>query len=103
LLYSGALLVLAFSISPVWAILVFLLHGLVAGLIEPAERVAVARLAPIRTGRGFGVYQALAGAAALPAGLGFGWAYHAAGGPVALLTSAAAVAVIAPLWLRIGR
>ena len=29
----------------------------------------VARLAPVRTGRGFGIYHALTGGAALPAGL----------------------------------
>lgn len=103
LLYAVAVVVLAFSISAGWAIAVFLLHGLVAGLIEPAERVAVARLAPVRTGRGFGVFQGVAGAAALPAGLGFGWMYVAMGGPAALLTSAAILVVVAPLWLRIGR
>ncbi len=103
LLYAVAIVVLALAIPTGWAIAVFLLHGLVAGLIEPAERVAVARLAPVRTGRGFGVYQGIAGAAALPAGLGFGWLYHTSGGPAALLASAAVLAVIAPLWLRIGR
>ena len=36
--------------------------GLVAGLTEAAERALVARLAPVRTGRGFGVYHALTGA-----------------------------------------
>lgn len=103
LLYAAAVMVLAFSVSSTWAIAVFLLHGMVAGLIEPAERVAVARLAPIRTGRGFGVYQGLAGVVALPAGLGFGMVYRAAGGPAALLTSAAVLVVIAPLWLKVGR
>ena len=37
------------------AIAVFLVMGLVAGLTEVAERALVARLAPVRTGRGFGV------------------------------------------------
>ena len=32
----------------------FLALGLVAGLTESAERALVARLAPVRTGRGFG-------------------------------------------------
>ena len=54
----------------------FLVLGLVAGLTEGAERALVARLAPVRTGRGFGVYHALTGVAALPAGLGFGALYQ---------------------------
>lgn len=103
LLYAVSVVILAFSVSPAWATVVFLGHGLAAGLIEPAERIAVARLAPIRTGRGFGIYHGVAGAAALPAGLGFGWVYASVGGPAALLTSAALLVVIAPLWLRIGR
>ena len=54
----------------------FLALGLVAGLTESAERALVARLAPVRTGRGFGLYHALTGAAALPAGLLFGDDYQ---------------------------
>ncbi len=48
----------------------------------------MARLAPVRTGRGFGLYHALTGAAALPAGVLFGWLYQTAGGPLALRASA---------------
>ena len=36
------------------AVVVFLVLGAVAGLTESAERALVARLAPVRTGRGFG-------------------------------------------------
>jgi hypothetical protein len=75
----------------------------VAGLLEPAERVAITRLAPVRTGRGFGNYQGLAGLAALPAGLAFGLAYRNLGGPAALLGSALCLAIGVPLWLAAAR
>jgi dipeptide/tripeptide permease len=71
----------------------------VAGLTESAERAMVARLSPVRTGRGFGLYHALTGATALPAGLIFGWIYQSVGGPVALATSAAGMAAAVVLWL----
>jgi len=103
LLYAGALAALSAALGQAAALAVFLGHGLVAGLIEPAERVAIAKLAPVRTGRGFGNYQGLAGLAALPAGLAFGWAYRDAGGPAALMASAAVLALLMPVWLVAGR
>ena len=103
LLYAGAIAALSTAIGEVGALAVFLGHGLVAGLIEPAERVAVAKLAPVRTGRGFGNYQGLVGLAALPAGLAFGWIYTSRGGPAALLASAVALALLMPVWLVAGR
>ncbi len=103
LLYAGAIAALGTAIGEIGALAVFLIHGLVAGLVEPAERVAIARLAPVRTGRGFGNYQGLAGLAALPAGLGFGWMYTSMGGPAALLASAVALALLMPVWLVAGR
>ena len=93
---------LAQALSPGGAAAVFLLLGLVTGLTEAAERALIAVLAPIRTGRGFGSAQALAGLAALPAGLGFGLLYQQAGGPVALVASGAVVA-LAALVLAAGR
>ena len=59
----------------------------------------MARLAPVRTGRGFGLYHALTGAAALPAGLLFGAIYQVASGPTALLASAAGMALAVAAWL----
>jgi MFS family permease len=103
LLYAGAIGALSTGLGEAGALGVFLAHGLVAGLVEPAERVAVAKLAPVRTGRGFGNYQGLAGVAALPAGLLFGWAYSSLGGPAALLASAGALALLMPAWLVAGR
>jgi hypothetical protein len=72
-------------------------------LSEPAERVVVGKLAPVRTGRGFGDYQAVAGLAALPAGIAFGAVYKAGNGPSALLLSAAVLGAGALLWLWVGR
>lgn len=84
------------------AIGVFLLLGLVAGLTEPAERSMVARLAPKRTGRGFGAYHAVTGLAALPAAAGFGILYQQAGGNVALYASAGGMLVVTMLWLLVA-
>ncbi|HEV8195898.1 MAG TPA: MFS transporter [Gemmatimonadales bacterium] len=103
LLYAGAIAALSTGIGTVGALAVFLVHGLVAGLTEPAERVAVARLAPVRTGTGFGNYQGMAGVAALPAGLAFGGIYTAMGGAAALMVSASALALLMPVWLMVAR
>lgn len=103
LLYAAAIAALSAALGQAAALAVFLGHGLVAGLIEPAERVAIARLAPVRTGRGFGNFQGLAGLAALPAGLAFGWVYRDAGGPAALMASAALLALLMPVWLVAAR
>ena len=80
----------------------FLGYGLVAGVLEPAERVAVAKLAPVRTGRGFGTYQGLAGLAALPAGLLFGACYASLGGPAALFVSGGVLLLGVVLWLTVS-
>jgi MFS family permease len=102
LLYAGVAGALSTGLGVGAAIGVFLLYGVVAGLLEPAERVAITRLAPVRTGRGFGDYQGLAGLAALPAGLAFGLAYKNAGGPVALLVSAGCLVIGTLFWLGVG-
>jgi hypothetical protein len=79
----------------------FLALGLVAGLTESAERAMIARLSPVRTGRGFGLYHALTGATALPAGLIFGWIYQSVSGPAALASSAVGMVVAVALWLGV--
>ncbi len=92
---------LATELGVAGAIAVFLTLGLVAGLTEGPERALVARLAPVRTGRGFGVYHALTGLAALPAGLAFGLLYQELGPSQALLASAIGVAAAVVAWLVI--
>jgi MFS family permease len=101
--YIGFALLLASALHEIAALGVFLLFGLVAGLTEPAERVVVGKLAPVRTGRGFGDYQGLAGLAALPAGIAFGTVYKSVGGPAALLVSAALLTGTAVVWVWVGR
>lgn len=99
LLFAAVAVALGGRLAPAAAVGVFLLLGLVAGLTEAAERALVARLAPVRTGRGFGSYHALIGGAALPAGLAFGALYQRLGGPRALWASAAGMVLAVILWL----
>lgn len=80
----------------------FLAFGLVAGLTESAERALVARLAPTRTGRGFGAYHGLTGVAALPAALLFGALYQRLGASVALVSSAVAVMAAVVGWVGVA-
>jgi nitrate/nitrite transporter NarK len=100
-LFAAVAFLLGAKLSPGLAIAVFLALGLVAGLTEGAERSLVARLAPVRTGRGFGVYHALTGLAALPAGLVFGVIYQNRGGGQALTASAIGMAVATVAWLAV--
>jgi dipeptide/tripeptide permease len=102
LVFAAVVAALGLALGPSAAVATFLALGLVAGLTESAERAMVARLAPVRTGRGFGLYHALTGAAALPAGLLFGWLYQTAGGPVALAASAVGMAAAVAAWLIVS-
>ena len=103
LLFAAVAAALGGRPSPAAAVAVFLALGAVAGLTEAAERALVARLAPVRTGRGFGSYHALIGIAALPAGLAFGAVYQRLGGPRALWASAAGMVLAVGLWLIVTR
>jgi MFS family permease len=103
LLFALVALVLGTGLGPHAATGVFLTFGLVAGLTESGERAVVARLAPVRTGRGFGVYHALTGGAALPAGLLFGAIYQSRNGPAALWASAAGMVAAVLLWIMVSR
>ncbi len=103
LLFAAVAAMLARRPSPAAAVAVFLLMGVVAGLTEAAERSLVARLAPVRTGRGFGSYHALIGVASLPAGLVFGALYQRLGGGLALRVSAAGMVLAVGLWLLVTR
>jgi MFS family permease len=101
LLFAVVAFVLGMGLGPAGAIVLFLAFGLVAGLTESGERAIVARLAPVRTGRGFGVYHALTGGAALPAGLLFGAIYQSISGPTALWGSAAGMVAAVIVWLMV--
>jgi MFS family permease len=102
LVFAAVALALGLAHGPVTGVTAFLMLGLVAGLTESAERAMVVRLSPARTGRGFGLYHALTGLGALPAGVLFGWIYQAAGGPVALAVSAAGVLAGVGGWLAVS-
>jgi predicted MFS family arabinose efflux permease len=82
---------------------VFLALGTVAGLTESAERALVARLAPRRTGRGFGAYHGATGLAALPAALLFGALYQDYGATTALWASAGGMILAVLVWLVVAR
>jgi MFS family permease len=99
LVFAAVAAVLGMALTPSAAVVTFLALGFVAGLTESAERAMVARLSPVRTGRGFGVYHGLTGATALPAGLIFGWIYQSASGPAALAASAVGMAAAVVVWL----
>lgn len=101
LLFALVAAALALRLSPAGAVTAFLLLGTVAGLTEAAERALVAWLAPVRTGRGFGNYHALVGAAALPAGLAFGAFYQRLGGPAALRISAVGMLLAVGVWMGV--
>lgn len=103
LLFAAVALAFGTRLTPAAAVAVFLLLGPVAGLTESAERSLVARLAPVRTGRGFGIYHALIGLTALPGGLAFGALYQRAGGSAALWASAAGMLVAVCAWLLVTR
>jgi MFS family permease len=100
-LFAVVAYLLSANLSPGLSVAVFLALGLVAGLTEGAERSLVAHLAPVRTGRGFGVYHALTGLTALPAGLAFGAIYQKRGGGQALLASAIGMGVATVVWLSV--
>jgi MFS family permease len=102
LLFAGLAFALGRAVGPGSATALFLTLGLVAGLTESGERSLVSRLAPVRTGRGFGVYHALTGVAALPAGLIFGALYQSASGRAALWASAAGMVAAVLLWLMVS-
>ena len=102
ILFAVTALALAAALGPAEAIGLFLVLGLVAGLTESGERTVVARLAPVRTGRGFGSYHAMIGAAALPAGLAFGALYQSGGGRTALWASGAGMLLAVIIWLIVS-
>ncbi len=102
LLFAGAIGAMGLEAGAVAVTSAFLVFGLVAGLTEAAERALVARLAPARTGRGFGAYHGLTGLAALPAALVFGELYQRAGSATALAASAGAVIVATAAWVAVS-
>jgi MFS-type transporter involved in bile tolerance (Atg22 family) len=104
LVYATVCFGLATSEGPVAAALWLLAFGLVAGGTESPERAVVAAAAgPGARGRGFGLYHAALGVAALPGGLLLGAIYAARGGGPALVMSGAAAVLLGALGLSTVR
>lgn len=101
--YAASVFALGQRLTPGVAIAVFMLHGIAGGVVEPAERVAVARVAGARRGRAFGTYQSMAGIGALATGVGYGWLYQVRGGAVCLAVAAVGSAVAAAAWVVTAR
>ena len=102
LLFAAAIAAMGLEDGAAGVTAAFLVFGLVAGLTEAAERTLVARLAPAKTGRGFGAYHGLTGFAALPAAVLFGALYQRLGASIALVASAGAVLVATAGWLAVS-
>lgn len=85
----------------------FVFYAVFIGLAEPTQRAVVKELAPPEArGRAYGLYNALEGLAALPAGLWMGAVWDAQGAGWALgagAVTAALAAVGLGLWRRAGR
>ncbi len=90
-------------LPPPVALAVFLLFGLVAAFTEPAERALVAKLSPKWLGKGFGLYYALTGLAALPAAVVYGWMWEVSGSSDAIWLSGALVGVVGVVWVVVRR
>jgi MFS family permease len=87
LVFAATYLCFAVVVDKPTLIAIFLLYGLFFGLTEGPERALVARLAPATMkGAAFGFLAMLAGLAALPASLLFGWLWTNIGMPAAFLT-----------------
>lgn len=79
LLHGAVLVAIGFVSAPGPVVGLVLLHSVVAGITEPTERAAVARVIPSHRGSAYGRFQALAGVGSLVTGLGYGLAYQRAG------------------------
>jgi MFS family permease len=108
-LYAGVATAMALAAGPLGAVGAFLVLGLVSACTESPERALVAAWAGrARRGRGYGVYHAGVGIAALPGGLALGALYQWAGGSAAMAAGAGfglllALCGVMVLGLRPGR
>jgi MFS family permease len=101
--FAAALLLLAQVAAPTAWLVASLVYGLAFGLGEGVERAAVRESAdPARQGEAFGWYYLVAGLAAIPGGLAFGYLWQRFGAATALHTAAlvAALAAMGLAWWR---
>jgi MFS family permease len=99
LFYAGIYLLMGFTTSTAFLIILFLAYGLYFGVTEPVERAWVAGLAPANLrGTAFGYYNGAIGIGALPASIIFGGIW-AAFGPAPAFTFGAVMAAVAVVIL----
>ena len=105
LLYAAVFGVLGAAVDSLFGIAALLaLYGLVLAATEGVEKALVADLVPgERLGTAFGWFHLVSGLMLVPASVGFGWLWHAAGAPVAFGASGAVAALAALLLLRLAR
>jgi MFS family permease len=105
LLYAAVFGVLGAAVDSIFGIAALLaLYGLVLAATEGVEKALVADLVPgERLGTAFGWFHLVSGLMLVPASVGFGWLWHAAGAPVAFGASGAVAATAALLLLRLSR
>lgn len=105
LLYAAVFGVLGAAVDSLFGIAALLaLYGLVLAATEGVEKALVADLVPDeRLGTAFGWFHLVGGLMLVPASVGFGWLWHAAGAPVAFGASGAVAALAALLLLRLAR
>jgi len=98
--YAAVYVGFAVASSPRVLLILFLAYGVYYGLTEPVEKAWIADLVPAaRRGTAFGVLNAVAGLAALPASVLFGLVWSSLGAPAAFAGGAAlAAAAAAVLW-----
>jgi MFS family permease len=90
LVYAAVFIALGLASERLHAWGLVLVYGAYAGLSEPAEKALVRDLAPAALrGRAYGVYNFIAGASALVAGVWTGWVWEHLGAPTALVCRAA--------------
>lgn len=99
--YAVSYLLLAAASAPWQVFALFFVYGAFNGLAEPAEKALIRELSPEDArGRAYGLYHAVLGAAAIPAGLLTGglWSWF---GPTVALTTGAAIAATSAAALAV--
>jgi len=100
--YAAGLAGLSQPVGPGGGIAIVLAQGLASGLLEPAERVAVAAVGGAKRGHAFGTYQGLVGIGSLGTALLLGWLYQARGGALALALAAGLTLLGLGIWAAAG-
>jgi MFS family permease len=101
--YALSLAAMAVDLGRAAGLFAFLVFGLAAGFVEPAERAAVAAVRGVRRGSLFGSYQGQAGLGSLVFGLAYGAVYQRFGPGPALGGAALGSVIGVWVWLALDR